>query len=138
MATVALTRGAAGSIRFPLRKERIKGAGRGPRFRRTVDTTGLQRAAECAARMVSCAMRHRDAAARVAAQLRQPGFRDRSGFYALTVRLSRHSMREAALWARQFAKGIAADDPRWAELKASYEPLRAALVAHSQRHDLST
>lgn len=124
----------ARSIRFPKRKERIKGVRRGPRFRLTVNTAGLQGAALAAAGMVANAMRYRDSAARDAARLRQPGFVDRDGWSALSVRLSRNSMREAALWARRFAHSIAEDDPRWAEIKATSEPLRAALVAYCNRY----
>ncbi len=92
------------SIRFPLVKEKT-GYRRGPRYRLTPDTQQLNGAAGCAARMIACAMRKRDAARREAKEAR-------TSTAAAIVQIDRAAMRSHALWARLFARQITKDDPR--------------------------
>lgn len=95
---------------------------RGPRFRRVPDKSKLSGAARCAAGMVECAMRKRDASLRLDAWHKDP-----SGAQLI----DRAAMRSHALWARLFAGQIADNDPRLAAAQARHTELVRTYCGHS-------
>lgn len=124
------------SIRFPLRKQRVKEVRYAIRYRTVVALESIPCSGRpmCAARMISCALRHREEAEGRAARI-ECGISKDPILDEVARRLSRLSMRESALWARRFAKGIADDDKRWAELEKQYTPLRQILAERRRSLD---
>lgn len=104
------------SIRFPLTKEKTNyRRGHGPRYRLTVDRTGLRGARACIAGMIASALLYRDGiAARTSNTMLQ--------------RAERLGMRHAALWARVFAGQIRDDDARLDAVSAERTRLILAIV----------
>jgi hypothetical protein len=80
---------------------------RGPRILYSIDTTKMQPAQECIARMVLMAMSERD------------------GCYIARGKAARLGMRISALWARVFAGHIKCDDPRLEAAMEERETRRA-------------